>query len=351
MEATVNAESPEFTKEVLLRTRDEVNTASSWHEGHEIVIDAGAIVYIVIGILGIIDNGIVIVTILRSKVMMSKVCNMLILNQTVLDLMASVFLVVNCPPLAPTESPSGIMGEIYCRIWVSNYFLWTALCGSTFNLVAITIERYFEVVHPFIYKFYFNFRSVKVVIALVWVLALAYLIVSNVYPSTVKDGICMKISAFPNRIVATAVSITTFLLSFLVPTVIMIFCYSHMMLALRPRMDATKQILSVAEKRREEKMVQVRRSLLRTMLTVAVAFFTCWVSNQMMFLFFNLGAPIDLQGKVFGVTIYVAFINSCINPFIYTFNYSEFQVALKKLFNIKIDNTENSVTMSTAVVS
>lgn len=305
------------------------------HGSGSVVVGATAIIYIVIGILGIFDNGLVVVTILSSKSMRGKVCNMLILNQTILDLAASMFLVVNCPPIAAQSSPAGILGEIYCRLWVSNYFLWVSLCGSTFNLVAITIERYFEVVHPLTYKNYFNARSVRIIIASVWTLALAYLLVSNVYPSTTRDGVCINRAAFPSHEVATAVSITTFLLTFAIPVIIMIICYSRMILALRSKVDPNKQNLSEAERRREEKMARVRRNLLKTMITVAVAFFACWVLNQMLFLLFNLGVPIDLGGLFVGISIYLVFINSCINPFIYTYNYSEFQTALKKLLRIK----------------
>ena len=38
----------------------------------------------------------------------------------------------------------GILGELECRLWNTQALLWGLFKSSTWNLVALTIERYFE---------------------------------------------------------------------------------------------------------------------------------------------------------------------------------------------------------------
>ena len=39
----------------------------------------------------------------------------------------------------------GLGGELHCRLWKSEILLWTGLMCSTYNLLAVSVERFLEV--------------------------------------------------------------------------------------------------------------------------------------------------------------------------------------------------------------
>nr|XP_006813290.1 PREDICTED: rhodopsin-like [Saccoglossus kowalevskii] len=100
-----------------------------------------------VGILGILGNAVVCVVFLKVK-SLRTMTNMFILNQSLIDLSSSLIFILSY--LGPTMDPlpNNITGTIFCKFWVSLYPLWSLFDSSSLNLVAITIERYFAIVHP-----------------------------------------------------------------------------------------------------------------------------------------------------------------------------------------------------------
>ena len=64
--------------------------------------------------------------------------------QSLIDFFASVILLI----LSLTvEDPSevhrdGILGQLECRLWNTEFLLWGLFFASTWNIVAMTIERF-----------------------------------------------------------------------------------------------------------------------------------------------------------------------------------------------------------------
>nr|AQT03384.1 G protein coupled receptor [Perinereis aibuhitensis] len=302
------------------------------------------VVYIVIGCLGILDNGFVIIVILHSRKMRNKLCNLFILNQSVVDLVASVFLLCNSPSVPTLGSASNISLEFYCRIWDSNYLFWAAVTWSTYNLVAITIERYLEVVHPLRYRSFFTRRRAKVIVAVVWLVGFTIPIVTSVITSPAgADGTCQKHRAWSSRLMAALVGFYALFFGFLLPVVIMIVCYTQMIMTfnLKVRPSDPSTMISESEKRRSERMLRVRKSLIKTMLMVSIVFVICWIGDQVYFFLFNIRVIKDLQQTLTTIVVSLAFLNCCINPFIYTCQYNDFQEATRRLLKIKKES-ENS---------
>ena len=154
---TSSSITKEINMEVEASTGVDYSTNVAMISRNGMAMDTTDIFTALIGIIGIIDNGLVIVTILNSKSMLAKVYFKFILNQTVIDFMASIFIVACILPFGLWVVPPGIPGELYCRLWASGFLLWMILTASTLNLIPITIERYLEIVHPFSYtKYVYN---------------------------------------------------------------------------------------------------------------------------------------------------------------------------------------------------
>ena len=120
-----------------------------------------------------------------------------------------------------------------------------------------------------------------------------------------------------------------YLVLMVAPIIIMIFCYTRMVITIRTKVNPESQSLSVAEKAREERRARARRNLIKTLVTVCIAFFLCWILNQTYFFLYNVGVKISFTSSFYYLTVYLAFVNCVINPIIYTAQYREFQNAVK----------------------
>lgn len=75
-----------------------------------------------------------------------------------------------------------------------------------------------------------------------------------------------------------------------------------------------------------------RRNVTVTLFIMFLVYVICWTPNQFTFLQFNLGGPLDFNGVWYHFTVFMAFLNTCINPFIYALKHKQFQKGLKEIF-------------------
>ena len=88
----------------------------------------------VIGILGVVGNGIVILVCIRYP--LRGATNVLICNQSLIDFLSSVVFVLRYGIFwdVPLPPKSGI-AEFVCKFWISEYPLWALGVSSTANLI------------------------------------------------------------------------------------------------------------------------------------------------------------------------------------------------------------------------
>ena len=100
------------------------------------------------------------------------------------------------------------------------------------------------------------------------------------------------------------------------------WCYNVVWI-LQPELVAVRCLITSTRKPNE--------SILKTLVTVSVCFFLCWTLNEFIFILFCSGVNIDVTSPYYHVTVIAAFANSCVNPFVYTLQYKEFQDGLRRL--------------------
>ena len=94
----------------------------------------------------------------------------------------------------------------------------------------------------------------------------------------------------------------------------------------------TSKTNDLESKPRNDKFNQARKSTVKTQALVAFCYIFCWSWNQIYYLMFNLGYPADFSSNFYHFTVMMLFSNAVVNPFIYTFQYANFQLAAKQLF-------------------
>jgi len=83
-----------------------------------------------------------------------QMMNILVVNQSVIDMFASFFMIL----LSVVErkitgmSRDSIYDQFVCRVWITKKPLWCMLVTSTYGIVLMTLSRYIAVIHPIKYK-------------------------------------------------------------------------------------------------------------------------------------------------------------------------------------------------------
>jgi 7 transmembrane receptor (rhodopsin family) len=76
---------------------------------------------------------------------------MLIANQTLADL--TISLLILAPMQVGTNlNHDNVWDQFVCRFWWSGYCFYVALLASTYNILALTAERYVAVLYPVLHK-------------------------------------------------------------------------------------------------------------------------------------------------------------------------------------------------------
>ncbi|XP_022093720.1 galanin receptor type 2-like [Acanthaster planci] len=311
----------------------------------------------VVGILGVFGNGLACVVIARVR-FMHTLTNGFIFNQALIDLLGSVTL-LSSRLVVPTPEPfpQGDGGALLCVLWVTNVFVFQMFFTSTFNLVALTLERYLAIVFPFRYQLLGTRRNAIMVILGVWVSAFLF----NSFGFFIQyyeDGQCKQtLVAHPEVLGVAIITIT-----YAIPVAVMMVVYVHITVVLKreaARVEPTVATASAGDRQQGagpsvgtapegqgESLMRARRNTFKTLLTVCVAFTVCWTPNEIIFFLFNLGAGVDLSSPVYICSVGLAASNGCINPFIYAIKYRQFRKALKTLLGFR-----NQTEMSLAAVS
>lgn len=239
-----------------------------------------------------------------------------------------------------------IFGTALCKVFNSTVSL--GMFASVFFLSAISLDRYLLTLHPVWAQKHRNPRWASNIVLGVWIsataLSLPYLVFRETYHDRKGKVTCRnnyavstnweseEIQTLRQWIHATCF-ISRFLLGFLLPFFIIIFCYKR-----------------VASKMKERSLFKSRKPF-RVMRTAVISFFVCWMPYhvyQGLILTKNQSLLLNLS---LIVTVVTSSFNSVFSPTLYLFIGENFKKVFKKsvlaLFesafsdDSSVENTQN----------
>ena len=89
----------------------------------------------------------------RIIVVIQKI-NILIMNQSVIDMLGSFVALLNAVVEVDGTrmSRDSVRDQITCRVWMTNAPLFCFLLISTYGIILTAVERYIAVIYPIFYK-------------------------------------------------------------------------------------------------------------------------------------------------------------------------------------------------------
>jgi len=203
------------------------NITSPFFIGYEFFYIRLAIV--VIGIVGTAGNGLILYALFASK---QHKKHLLIVNQNVLDLCASLFLSVTYLAHMFRIPLIAQRGYWLCTMLLSGIHIWWGTNGSMINLCLITIDRYLMVVHHVWNKKWLRPWLIYSAVVMPWLLAIVYNIVVVFHSTEVINGQCISYVIADD--VANMASIIAYIVFFyFIILAIFIFCYWRILLMAR----------------------------------------------------------------------------------------------------------------------
>ncbi|XP_033637924.1 substance-K receptor-like [Asterias rubens] len=294
----------------------------------------------IVGLLGILGNALVCLVIYKVT-SMHTTTNYFIFNQATIDFLGSVMLLLSSNIPVPVFLADNLGGNLLCRLWISDFFLWSFFTSSTLNLVSVTFERYVAIVFPFQHGVIYGTVPVRILIAGVWIIGMASSFYDIAFYAVIY-GSCHSVSVPGSQ----AIGVMIFLLQYFLPVCAMLFAYVHIMVVLKRKavsvgpQPVTVSSVSHPVDTMERSLLRARRNTLKTLVIVFATYVGCWSMNAVVFFMFNFGYPLDFNGAVYIVSVALVASNSCLNPFIYAVKYRQFRRGFRIVFGLPVTNED-----------
>ncbi|XP_070572436.1 allatostatin-A receptor-like [Ptychodera flava] len=314
-----------------------------------IYLNIFAYIELVMGIIGTIGNTLVIIVVLSTP-NMQTLTNYFILNLAAADLLTSILLIGNRFPLdvGGLSIPEGLAADVYCRVYSSAQFFWFTINVSSCNLVLVTMERYFAIVHPLTYGKYFTKRTAAAMISVTWVFVFVLQFFNLAFHGYDPDFGCF-LAVYPSPAIGTGIGVMYFVITFLIPMLYMAIAYYKISVCLHQ--SANSIMAGNLADDRAKTLLVARKRVIRMLFLVILAFGICWTPDSLLFLSYNLGNHIDLSLTYVQCIVVLKFVNSILNPFIYVFKYKQFRQSLAKKFCMCVPCIRNKIADESVVVN
>ncbi|XP_031224727.1 C-X-C chemokine receptor type 2 [Mastomys coucha] len=279
---------------------------------------AVVVIYILVTLLSIVGNSLVMLVILYNRSTCS-VTDVYLLNLAIADL----FFALTLPVWAASKVKGWIFGPILCKIF--SYVKEVTFYSSVLLLACISMDRYLAIVHAtstLIQKRHL----VKFVCITMWLLSLILALPISILRNTVRANpstlVCYEDVGNQTSKLRVVLRILPQTFGFLVPLLIMLFCYGF-----------TLRTLFKAH------MGQKHRAM-RVIFAVVLVFLLCWLPYNLVLFTDTLMRTKQIKetcerrhdiDRALDATEILGFLHSCLNPIIYAFIGQKFRHGLLKI--------------------
>lgn len=300
---------------------------------YEIVITV--LFLMLIMLTAFLANLAVIVVVLFNSKMRKDISNLLIINLSIIDLSITVFVMVSS--LTALIADNWLLGAVWCDIvYATSYSL---IIVSTLTLCCISMERYQAVLYPLRYSLRMTRTRMKLIIVYTWIQGITFGCVPSISGWVLFDyweAIC-GLQWHRYRSEAILYLAFTFLLCFLIPGIVLIYCYSKILHEVKMQTYLATLNQSgdtITRYRNKKRNVSDRHKLVCSLLIVVAAYFlgTAPISvAQLIKVFVQRGDPIP--GRLNLVAVLLGYMTSAINPFIYGIFRRDFRNAFNDMLS------------------
>ncbi|OQV17393.1 Histamine H2 receptor [Hypsibius exemplaris] len=287
---------------------------------------------IVIGTIA--GNVLVCVAIGWSRQLRKNITNAFCASLAISDLLLGLFVLPISFGRLMTDNWT--LGTVLCNVYISmDVFLSTA---SILNLFIVSIDRYYAITRPLLYRTIITKRTATVMLTIVWLMSAVIGFLPIYLGWNTEDGRVQNVDNplicdFPveNLFYSFTIGVGTFyiplLILYLMYTKILTISYGHVK-AIRAQTTLHNQF--DGEKQNSNKNILLQHRATLTLFIIVGAFSICWLPYFTCFTISPLTAMSDrpLMANIF---LWMGYFNSFINPFVYGMTNREYRSAFHQL--------------------
>ncbi|XP_020896943.1 histamine H2 receptor-like [Exaiptasia diaphana] len=280
------------------------------------------IVYCIAFVFNVMGNSIVIYIICQKR---KTSTDYLLLNMAFADLVYGVFVVIFLLALssswfAPKYYHIVVESEVFCHVFTSGNIAWVAFVDSILTMLVLSVERYFAVCRPYSFKECFSTRNVKLIVVVSWVLSVAIIAPRNSGQS------CSS----PRGDTAKVVSVISVVLS--IATLVVLIVLSVKIYVSLWCKHSTIQPSEIKEIKEKKKKKKVTLCVLAVTVTYIVCSLPQFISNVLRV--FRMPGT-EEEVIMVQITLLLTFINSALDPYLFSFQNKRMRMLSKKIFMCK----------------
>ncbi|KAL1122691.1 hypothetical protein AAG570_003018 [Ranatra chinensis] len=283
---------------------------------------ATALVLSLIILVTIVGNILVILSVFTYRPL-RIVQNFFIVSLAVADLTVALLVL----PFNVAYSILGrwVFGIHVCKMWLTSDVM--CCTASILNLCAIALDRYWAITDPINYARKRSLKRVLLMIGGVWILSGVIssppLAGWNDWPEVFHSSTPCQLTSQQGYVIYSSLG------SFYIPLLIMTIVYAEIFVATRRRLR---------ERARASKLNAVKQNERRAARTLGIimgVFVVCWLPFFLMYVILPFCSTCCPSDKLINFITWLGYINSALNPIIYTIFNLDFRRAFKKLLHIK----------------
>lgn len=275
--------------------------------------------------VNLVGNTMVILVVVLNKSMQRSI-NYLLVNLAASDMTVAIFSSIQFL-VEPTLSRVELLTATFlCKFVTGGTLGWVGATCSIFNLVGISIERYYAVIVPHRHQGKLTYDKVRIFIFVSWTLALIWASPGFFITTYITES-QMCGHNWPKAIYAKIYTVGWSLVAGIIPRGIMGSLYYRIIYRLWFTKDNTTEVTQKA-------LLRYRRRLTKMVIAVTTIYVLCWGPELMIYFLGFLGV-FTLKAIHHGVAFALVSFNSCVNPIVYSFQSAQFRTHLRALIRCR----------------
>ena len=296
---------------------------SSVYIDHQYREEIMKFIYIAVSVFGIPGNLLALLAISTSPRMRKKPFNLLLVNQSVIDLCYWICGVIQ---VIQPEFPSDRNGIRACKLWSLAYIYWGLLTNSNYNLVTIAIERLMATYNPLKYDEERVLHRMPYVVVLIWlsggfIVFLPSLFTS--YPMSSTECMSYHKKSYAENLVVLIWYSTCIVI---IPLVTIVHCYGRIIYYLYQQSKSEP----VASGTGRVSLHKAQIHIMQMTITISLIFIVVYIYNTITmygFVFYHVPSY-----PYYDIGVCLIMVNSAINPYVYCIRYDDFQQRILEIF-------------------
>ena len=277
---------------------------------------------------------------MSSSKIRSKPVNIFIIHQSIIDTLVCIVTISVTVYHDVYAIDPGTGRLIFCCVMMPRNPMWTVIQCSGYNLMFLTLERYWAITNPLNYNPDKVVNRIPVIFAAIWIIAILVMLPNSLLCSVINDQ-CIPYGVVPEAWMMKALGAYLVSTSCFIPGGVMVWAYVSIGLSLKK----SESFQNSETTNQSIKIKQAQSNLLQTCVLLVLLFGLCWTNHVIRFVLMTGGYFMHLRTSYYPSTALLVVLNSCFNPFIYCARYKEFQQQVKILLKLKsAESTHSDVT-------